>query len=306
VNGFVLPVHKEEDWTSHDAVHRLRRLLGVQEIGHAGSLDPFATGVLLCGVGRGTKILSYLMDLPKEYVGVMRLGVTTDSGDMTGQVIEEKPVEAIDPERARELTRRFIGRTQQIPPMVSAIKQQGKRLYELARKGIEVERKPRTIEIHAFDLLKLEGDRIEFRVLCAKGTYIRSLAQDFGRELGPGASLEQLKRSAVGPFDESTTVSLLGEPLEARARALAGAIPLATALSHLSALRLRPDWVRRVRQGGQPPWRAVEAADLPSTERIRLLGSEGELIAIASLDAVPGIPERSWRDSWELRLDRVL
>lgn len=306
MNGFVLPVHKEEDWTSHDAVHRLRRILGVQEVGHAGSLDPFATGVLLCGVGRGTKVLSYLMDLPKEYVGVMRLGVTTDTGDRTGKVIEEKPVGAIDPDAVRDLTRRFIGRIEQVPPMVSAIKQQGKRLYELARKGIEVERKPRLVEIRAFEILRCEGSEIEFRVLCGKGTYIRSLAHDFGTALGPGATLDQLKRSAVGPFDESQAVSLEGELEEARLRARAAAVPLATALSHLAGLRLRSEWVRKVRQGGQPPWRAVETADMPSTERVRLLGAEGELIAIASLDAVPGLPDRSWRDSWELRLDRVL
>ncbi len=306
MNGFVLAVHKEEEWTSHDAVHRLRRILGVQEIGHAGSLDPFATGVLVCGVGRGTKILSYLMDLPKEYVGVMRLGVTTDTGDRTGKVIEERPVGAVDPGAARELTRRFIGRTEQVPPMVSAIKQQGKRLYELARKGIEVERKPRMVEIHAFDILAIEGAEIEFRVLCGKGTYMRSLAQDFGNALGPGATLDRLRRSAVGPFDESQAISLTGEPEEARSRALSAAVPLAAALSHLAALRLLPDWIRRVRQGGQPPWRAMETAEMPSTKRVRLLGPEGELIAIASLDAVPGLPDRSWRDSWELRLDRVL
>lgn len=306
MNGFILPILKEEDWTSHDAVHRLRRILGVQEIGHAGSLDPFATGVLLCGVGRGTKVLSYLMDLPKEYLGVMRLGVTTDTGDRTGKVIEERPVGVIDPDQARELTRRFIGRTEQIPPMVSAIKLNGKRLYELARKGIEVERKPRLVEIHAFDLIGFHGAEIEFRVLCGKGTYVRSLAQDFGNALGPGATLDRLRRTAVGPFNESQAVSLSGDPEEARARARETAIPLAVALSHLAALRLRPDWVRKVRQGGQPPWRAVEPLEMPSTERVRLLGSEGELIAIASLDAVPGLPDRSWRDSWELRLDRVL
>jgi tRNA pseudouridine55 synthase len=306
LNGFVLTVHKEEEWTSHDAVNRLRRLLGVQDVGHAGSLDPLATGLLLCGVGRGTKILSYLMDLPKEYVGRIRLGVTTDTGDVTGKVIDERPVGAFGLEDARELAGQFIGRTEQVPPMVSAIKHQGKRLYQLARKGVEIERKPRTVEIYAFDLLSLDGDRIEFRVRCGKGTYIRSLAQDLGDKLGSGATLERLRRSAIGPFDDAQAISLLGEPADARERALAAAIPLATALSHLPSLVLRPEWVRKVRQGGQPPWRAVDSPDLPTGDRVRLLGSEGELIAIAALDAVPGRPDRAWRDSWELRLDRVL
>ncbi len=304
--GFIVPVRKEEQWTSHDAVVRLRSLLGVQEVGHAGSLDPFATGVLVCAVGRGTKVVSYLMDLPKDYVGVMRLGRTTDTGDITGTVIEERPVGPIALAEARELAACFVGRLEQVPPMVSAIKHHGKRLYELARKGIQVERKPRSVEVHSFEVLGVSGSLLEFRVVCGKGTYIRSLALDFGERLGTGACVEQLRRRAVGPFDEARAVALSGEPDAVRRAVADAAVPLAVALQHLPCLRLGPEWVRKVRQGAQPPWRAVDAADLPAGDRIRLLGPEGELIAIAALEAIPGPAERSWRDSWELLLERVL
>ena len=306
MTGFVLPILKQEDWTSHDAVHRLRTILGVKEIGHAGSLDPFATGVLVCGVGRGTKVISYLMDLPKEYVGVIRLGLTTGTGDITGEVRERRPVDGLTEDAIRAAAARFVGSIEQIPPMVSAIKVQGRRLYDLARAGIEIERKPRRVEVHAFDLPRIEGDRVEFLVRCSKGTYVRALARDLGDALGVGGCVEQLCRSAVGSFTLENAVSLVGEPEMVRAACLKAAVPLVSALGHMDALRLQGEWVRRVRRGEQPPWRAVNAEKLPSEAALRLLGPEGDLVAIAALDPVPGPIDRSWRDSWELKLERVL
>jgi tRNA pseudouridine55 synthase len=303
--GYVLPILKPEGWTSHDAVQKLRGILGVREIGHGGSLDPFATGVLLCGVGRGTKALGYLLDLPKDYVGLMHLGRVTDTGDPTGNVIQERPVGDVTLDRARSLAASFVGVRAQVPPMVSAVKHQGRRLYELARKGIEVERAPRTIEVHAFEVLGLAGDRLEFRVLCGKGTYVRTLAQEFGEALGSGASLEQLRRRAVGPFDEAGAVTIDDNPARVRAACEAATVPLASALRHLPPLTLKADWVRKIRQGAQPPWRAVGVDGLPEGERFRLIGPEGDLIAIAGIEAIPGPAERAWQDSWELRLDRV-
>lgn len=306
MTGFVVPVLKQEEWTSHDAVHRLRTILGVKEIGHAGSLDPFATGVLVCGVGRGTKVISYLMDLPKEYVGVIRLGIATDTGDITGEVRERRSVEGLTEEAIRTAACRFVGTLEQIPPMVSAIKVQGRRLYDLARAGIEIERKPRRVEVHAFDLTRVDGDRVEFLVRCSKGTYVRALARDLGDALGVGGCVEQLCRSAVGSFTLENAVSLVGEQDVVKAACLRAAVPLATALGHLEPLRLQHEWVRRVRMGEQPPWRAVDAKAMPSAAPIRLVGPEGDLVAIAVLDAVPGPIDRSWRDSWELKLERVL
>jgi tRNA pseudouridine55 synthase len=306
VTGFVVPIMKEETWTSHDAVHRLRTILGVKEIGHAGSLDPFATGVLVCGVGRGTKIISYLMDLPKEYVGTIRLGIVTDTGDITGEIRERRGLGDLREERIREAAARFVGEIEQIPPMVSAIKVQGRRLYDLAREGIEIERKPRRVTIHSFELTEIAGDRLEFRVRCSKGTYLRALARDLGEALGTGGCVERLCRSAVGSFTLEQAVSLTGDPQQVQDACLEAAVPLVVAIGHLKALRLQSEWVRRVRRGEQPPWRAVDAESLPPEAPLRLVGPEGDLVAIAVLDPVPGPIDRSWRDSWDLKLERVL
>ena len=306
MTGSVLTVNKEEGWTSHDAVQRLRGVLRIREIGHAGTLDPFATGVLICGIGRGTKILSYMIGLPKDYVGVMRLGRVTDSGDRTGKVICENPVGEIDLSRAREVARSFVGRQEQVPPMISALKVNGKRLYKLAREGIEVERKPRTIEIHTFEISAISGDMIEFRVTCGRGTYIRSLAADFGAALGPGACVDKLHRRAVGFFDDKSAVSITGDPDSVREACARAATPMSEALSHLPALTLRTEWVRRVRNGTRPPWRAVTTDAMPEGEHVRLVGPENGLVAVASLAAVPGLADRPWQDSWELHLNRVL
>ncbi len=304
--SFVLPVDKQRGPTSHDTVQRLRNIIRVREIGHAGSLDPFATGLLLCGVGRGTKILPYLTDLPKIYTGVMRLGRITDSGDVTGKTLEERPVGPVDLCEMRRIAAGFVGRQEQIPPMVSAIKHKGTRLYELARKGIEVPRKPRMIEIQRFEIDSMEGDLLTFQVTCSKGTYVRTLAQDFGSNLGPGASVESLCRRAIGPFEKASAIRLTGDSEEMRARCEQAAISLRSALAHFPELKLRAEWVRKIRNGTQPPWRAVQTDRLPEGERVRLVGPENELVAIASLSAVPGPVDRPWNDSWELRLDRVL
>lgn len=306
MTGSVLTVNKEVGWTSHDAVQRLRGILKIREIGHAGSLDPFATGVLVCGIGRGTKILSYMVDLPKEYVGVIRLGRVTDTGDITGTVVEERPVGSFSLDAAREVAKRFVGRVEQIPPMVSALKVDGRRLYKLAREGIEIERKPRTIEIHAFELTDITSDQLSFSVKCGRGTYIRSLAADFGEALGPGACVEKLHRKAVGSFDDAMAVTLSGESESVRKACARAAVPMSEALSHLPALKLRQEWVRRVRHGTRPPWRAVLVDAMPEGERFRLIGPESGLVAVASLSAVPGLADRPWQDSWELHLDRVL
>jgi tRNA pseudouridine55 synthase len=201
----------------------------------------------------------------------------------------------------------FVGVLKQVPPMVSAVKHQGKRLYELARKGIEVDRPARDVEVHSFEILGLSAEHLEFRVLCGRGTYIRALAQEFGEALGPGATLEQLRRRAVGGFVEDLSVSLEeDEPATIRASCERRAVPLAEALGHIHPLTLRSEWVRKIRHGSQPPWRAVGAEAMPEGRIFRLLGPGGDLIAVAALEAVPGPAERPWQDSWELRLDRVL
>ncbi|MDM7914573.1 MAG: tRNA pseudouridine(55) synthase TruB [Candidatus Eisenbacteria bacterium] len=307
MTGSILVLDKPAGWTSHDAVHRLRVVLGVKEVGHAGSLDPYATGVLVCGIGRGTKVLSYLMDLPKRYVGSLRLGRITDTGDKTGAVIEEREVVPIEPERIRSEAASFVGLYESVPPMMSAVKYQGKRLYAYARAGIEIERKTRTVEVRRFDITSIGPDLIGFRIDCGKGTYVRSLVQDLGERLGPGASVEELRRIAVGPFEDGGAVRIDDDLAVARTRCEAASMPLAAALAHLPAVRLRQsDWVRRVRQGGQPPWRAVDVSERPGSSPLRLLAPEGELIAIVAVDAIPGPIDRPWQDAWGLKLERVL
>ena len=303
---YILAVNKEVGWTSHDVVQRLRRVLGIREIGHAGSLDPFATGVLICGIGRATKVLPFMVDLRKDYAGAMRLGKVTDSGDVTGHVVQERPLGSVDLAQARDLARTFIGLQEQIPPMLSALRQNGKRLYDLARKGIEVDRMPRTVEIHTFEILGLSGDLLEFRVICGRGTYIRTLAADYGAALGPGASVERLHRRAVGSYDDTRAVSIDGDPEAVRQACERASVPMAAALAHLPALTLRSEWVRRVRHGAQPPWRAIATETVPEGRRFRLVGPENGLVAVASLEPVPGLADRAWKESWELRLDRVL
>lgn len=304
--GFVVAVDKPPEWTSHDAVQRVRSILGVREIGHAGTLDPFATGTLVCGVGRGTKILSYLTDLAKEYRGVILLGRTTDTGDVTGETLSERSVEEMDVERLRSLCLSFVGRVEQVPPVISAIKHQGRRLYDLARDGVVVEPRARVVEIHSFEIDALRGARIDFRVRCGKGTYIRALARDFGERLGTGGCVESLHRTAVGDFGKDGLVGIEGERAAVRDELMRRSIPLGEALRHMPRLRLRPEWVRRVRHGEQPPWRSVATERLPESERVALVGSEGDVIAIARLDPIPGPIDRAWQSSWELRLDRVL
>lgn len=198
VNG-IINVYKEAGFTSHDVVARLRGIMKQKKIGHTGTLDPDATGVLPVCLGNATKLCDMLTDKSKEYEACMLLGVTTDTQDMSGQIITEKQV-ACTEEEAREAVLSFVGGYDQIPPMYSAIKVNGKKLYELARKGIEVERQPRRVEIPAIDILECKLPEIRFRVSCSKGTYIRSLCADIGDKLGCGAAMKSLVRTRVGVF----------------------------------------------------------------------------------------------------------
>lgn len=208
----IINVYKEEGWTSFDVVAKLRRITGIKKIGHTGTLDPAATGVLPVCIGKATRVFSLLTDMHKTYEAVLRLGVVTDTQDMTGRVLEERPVGEWDSELVRsfeEATRHFTGVYDQIPPMYSAKKQDGKKLYELARRGEEVERKPCRVEIKSIEIKEyLPGGRVRFEVTCSKGTYIRTLCQDMGERLGVGGCMESLLRTAVGPFHERDALRL--------------------------------------------------------------------------------------------------
>ncbi|HSD12685.1 MAG TPA: tRNA pseudouridine(55) synthase TruB [Patescibacteria group bacterium] len=203
MDGFLL-IDKPEGITSHDVVDRLRRLTGIRRIGHAGTLDPFATGLLIVGVGRGaTKRLSEIMGKEKTYDATAVLGATSVTQDRTGTITEtesEKVRKWPEESAVREAMAGFVGPQKQVPPMFSAKKIAGKKLYELARAGLEVERKPADITIHALELLRYAPPILSFRVRCSSGTYVRTLAHDLGHALGTGAYLEALRRTAIGEY----------------------------------------------------------------------------------------------------------
>lgn len=206
-DGYAL-VDKDLDWTSHDVVAKVRGILRTKKVGHAGTLDPTATGLLVLGVGRGTRLLRFVTALEKRYVGVLVLGTETTTLDAAGDVVARHDMAEVTFEQVEAAAARFVGEIQQIPPMVSAVKVEGRRLHELAREGKEVERAPRAVTIHDLRVRPLGPGRFELSVGCSSGTYIRTLAADIGHALGGGAHLDALRRVAVGSFtvDEATPV----------------------------------------------------------------------------------------------------
>jgi tRNA pseudouridine55 synthase len=196
----VLVVDKGAGVTSFDAVALVRRRLGIRRVGHAGTLDPAATGVLPILLGEATKLTPYLMDQEKEYLATVRFGLTTDTHDASGRVLAETPVPWLERRALEEACRPFVGRITQVPPMYSAVHHEGQRLYELARRGIEVERAPREVFVRAIAVDDVAPPRATLRVACGKGTYVRALAADIGAALGVGGAVERLVRTRVGPF----------------------------------------------------------------------------------------------------------
>ena len=235
----ILVVDKGRGATSFDVVAVVRRRLGVRRIGHAGTLDPEATGVLPILVGEATKLTPYLVDQDKEYVATLRFGVTTDTHDVSGRVLSQTPVDELDPARLEDACRAFVGQIRQVPPMYSAVHHQGRRLYELAREGIEVERAAREVVIRSIAIEKIEGPRATLRIVCGKGTYVRVLAADLGAALGCGGAVESLVRWRVGPFDLRDAVSWNELCSEARNRDLWSRVrPVETALAGWPSVRL--------------------------------------------------------------------
>ena len=205
----IINVYKEKGYTSHDVVAKLRGILHQKKIGHTGTLDPDATGVLPVCLGKATKVCELLTDKKKTYLAVVRLGVQTDTQDLTGTILEEKEVQVTE-EQIRETTASFLGDYEQIPPMYSAVKVNGKRLYELARQGKEVERKARRVHIYTCDIrdITLADNEFSMEVTCSKGTYIRTLCQDIGEKLGCGAAMASLVRTQVDRFQIEDALTL--------------------------------------------------------------------------------------------------
>ena len=232
VNG-ILVLDKPIGMSSNEALQQVKRLYRARKAGHTGSLDRLAGGVLPICFGEATKLSGYLLNADKHYVATFQLGVTTSTGDAEGEVVSRRPVPAFPAAEVERAVARFRGEIEQIPPMHSALKHKGKRLYQLAHEGIVVERQPRPVTIHRFDVLHTEGERLEVEVLCSKGTYIRTLAEDLGTALGCGASVVALRRIGAGPFtaadmvEMATIESLAGEgpgALDARLRPMEAAV----------------------------------------------------------------------------------
>jgi len=196
----VLTIKKEAGWTSHDVVAKVRHLLGGVKVGHAGTLDPAAMGVLPLLIGRGTRIAEYLVEWDKEYRAVLRLGETTDTQDATGTVLARYTTDSVTPEAIHEAVGRFHGPIEQVPPMYSAVKVAGVPLYKSARAGKTIAREARTIVIHTLEVLAIQGRDVTLRIVCSKGTYVRTLCADIGDALGVGGHMLALERRRVGPL----------------------------------------------------------------------------------------------------------
>ncbi len=247
----VLVVDKPRGVTSFWVVQRVRRLAGERKVGHAGTLDPLATGVLLVCLGKATKIVQFLMEGDKTYAGTMTLGRVTDTYDADGRVVEEKRVDpGLDLETVRAAAREFEGVLMQEPPAFSAAKHKGQPLYKLARKGIRVRKEPREIRVKSFEIEEVDLPLVRFQVTCSKGTYVRSLVHDLGARLGCGAFLSSLTRTASGPFSIEQAVSL--EELEAAAgegRLEEVVVPVSKALAHFPAVEVDREMAEQIRRG---------------------------------------------------------
>ncbi len=207
VSGIVL-LDKPSGLSSNAALQIVKRLYQARKAGHTGSLDPLASGLLPICLGEATKVSGFLLEAQKAYRFVCRLGVTTRTGDAEGEILRVRPVGALQQATVAAALERFVGEIPQVPPMYSALKQQGQRLYKLARQGIDVERQPRKVIIHALRLLNLNGERLECQVHCSKGTYVRTLAEDLGEMLGCGAHIVELRRTGVEPYDAAQMITL--------------------------------------------------------------------------------------------------
>jgi len=285
ISGFFV-VDKPAGITSHDVVSRMRRILGTSKVGHTGTLDPFATGVLPIAVNEGTKAIPFLDEKVKCYEAVMRLGIVTDTLDLTGKVLEEKECSAVDREQLTAVIKQFTGVSSQTPPMYSAIKHGGQPLYKMARMGQEVIREPRRIEINAMEIFYFAPPLVSFRVVCSRGTYIRSLAYDIGNVLGCGAALKELRRTASGQFDISRAVSLdaLQEYVERGCTAEFCISPY-VALAHLEDVPLTEAGRAKVAHGKSPDWRETacnEAVPIVSASLVRL-SWKNKLVAVAEI-----------------------
>ena len=288
----LLLIDKPEGPSSASIVHKAKMILGAKKVGHLGTLDPFASGLLVLGVNDGTKIADIFLQAPKSYRGVMTLGVQTDSQDATGNVIGVRDVPPVSEQDLRALEQQFSGDLEQTPPMFSALKKDGMRLYKLARQGREVPREPRVIRIDAIQLRQIDSTELELDVTCSRGTYVRTLAADIGKVLGCGAHLKTLRRLSCGHLSLSQAVSM--ENLTDSAASNEDLLmSLARALSPLRAVSWEQGRLSRLRLGQQQVlWEIGKPC--ADAELVRITDLRGDLVALARWTEDPG------RGTWRL------
>jgi len=277
----ILLLDKPPGMTSNAALQVVKRLYQARKAGHTGSLDPLATGLLPLCFGEATKVSGFLLDADKRYRVVCKLGENTTTGDAEGEVIERRPVEGVTEARLRKALEGFVGEIEQIPPMYSAVKHKGERLYKLARQGVEVEREARKVDIHSLELRDFSLPVFEIDVHCSKGTYVRTLVEDIGEQLGCGAHVTALRRLAVGPFDDSQMVDMAA--LEATAAEGMAALdklllPMESGLSQWPGVRLSGDAAFYLRQG-QP----VLVPQAPTEGWVRLYEGESRFLGMGEI-----------------------
>lgn len=282
----VLIVDKEQDWTSHDVVARIRKLFHQKKVGHTGTLDPMAVGVLVVCLGRATRIIRFLDSEEKAYSAEIRLGISTDTFDAEGGVTESKEVPEFTLEDLEAACEPFRGRIQQLPPMFSAVKVSGKKLYELARKGQEISRKPRTVTVSELNILSYRTPLLRIRVVCSKGTYIRALAHDIGERLSTGAHLTALRRTRCGRFTEAQSLTLNQVASGVEDGTIdKNVLSMDEALSPLLRVQLSGVEEGRFRNGAPVHrWDILEHRD--GEETARVIGAGGDFLGIAQCGEV--------------------
>lgn len=281
VNG-ILPLDKPLDMSSNMALQIAKRLFAARKAGHTGTLDPLADGLLLICFGEATKFSQYLLNADKSYLVTMHLGIRTATGDTEGEVISERAVPRITLTDLEKLFDAFRGDIWQVPSMYSALKHQGQPLYKLARQGLSIERASRPITVYQLTVLKFVGDRVQFEMHCSKGTYVRTLVDDFGEALGCGAHVTELRRLTVGAFTASQMVSLDQLRAECEAGRAEGLdhhlLPVQSALAHWPALHIAESIVFYLRQGNP-----VVISQAPLSGWVRLFNKQGEFLGIGEI-----------------------
>ncbi|PIU68172.1 MAG: tRNA pseudouridine(55) synthase TruB [Armatimonadetes bacterium CG07_land_8_20_14_0_80_40_9] len=285
MNG-ILNINKPKGLTSFAVVSFIRRLLSIKKVGHSGTLDPSASGVLIICLGQATKIVEYLLEDDKEYLAEITLGISTNTYDAEGEVIKREEVKGKTQEDVETVLKRFLGEIEQVPPMVSALHFQGKRLYKLARQGKEVKRPPRKVKIYSLKLIDFKASKFPkftLKVTCSRGTYIRALATDIGKALSLPAHLSNLKRVRCGPFHLKSALTLEKlEDIKSNNQLKETILPLDVALKHLPEIKVSNQGARKILQGGNPRDKEMVkvSPQLKKGDKARVYNEEGNLLAI--------------------------